>query len=128
VKKNLLELYALATCFAAVLVLLFSLAWSSYDIVRIGAPSVTLSGYYYERTQTDEQFLQSWPSGQLMPAMSDIPRLRQEARNSALRSERHDGLSGLLQSLTYIIAAGIAFSLHWRLALQARENGRTAVA
>jgi hypothetical protein len=124
VRKNLLELYALATCFAAVLFLLVSMAWSSYSFVRIGAPSVTLSGYTYERGQSDEQFMQSWPSGRPVPSPSEIPRLRQEALNIAIRSERHDGFSDLLLWLMFASAAAVAFWFHWRLALQARENGR----
>jgi hypothetical protein len=49
---------------------------------------------------------------------------RSEALESALRSERHDGLRSFLESLMYTIPACVVFLLHWRLAR--REQAKEA--
>jgi hypothetical protein len=126
VKKNLLEVYALAACFASMIFLVVSVAMCLYEFLQVVAPSVTVSGYAYERSMSDEQFVQSLPQGRPAPDPSTVSRLRREALESALRSERHDGLRSFLQSLMYTIAAGLIFWLHWRLAQ--RERAKTAAA
>jgi hypothetical protein len=126
VKKNLLEVYALAACFASMIVLVVSVPMCLYEFIQFIAPSVTVSGYAYERSMSDEQFVQSLPQGRPAPDPSTISRLRSEALESALRSERHDGLRSFLQTLMYAIAAGLVFRLHWRLAQ--RERAKAAAA
>ena len=125
-KKDLLEVYALAACFASMIFLVVSVAMCLYDFIQVVVPSVTVSGYAYERSMSDEQFLQSLPQGRPAPDPSTISRLRGEALEGALRSERHDGLKSFLQSLMFTIAAGLVFWLHWRLAQ--RERAKTAAA
>jgi hypothetical protein len=124
VKKNLLEVYALAACFASMICLVVAAPMCLYEFVQFVAPSVTVSGYAYEQSKSDEQFLQTWPQGRPAPEPSTIARLRREALESGLRSERHDGLRSFLQSLMYTITAGLVFSLHWRLA--ERERAKAA--
>jgi hypothetical protein len=126
-KRNLLEVYALAACLAAVIIVVVSVAMSSYEALRIVAPSVTIPGYEYERSLSDDLFLQA--RGNLpVPQPSEIPRLRKEAFDATLRTERHDGLRSFLQSLMYTMAAGLVFWLHWRLALREREISRASAA
>jgi hypothetical protein len=124
VKKNLLEVYALAACFASMIFLIVSVSMCLYAFLQFAAPSVTVSGYAYERSMSDEQFLQNWPKGRPVPEPSALSRLRREELERALRSERHDGLRSFLQSLMFAIAAGVVFWLHWALAR--RERAKTA--
>jgi hypothetical protein len=74
---------------------------------------------------SDERFLQSLPKDRPASEPSTISERRREEWESALRSERHDGLRMFLQSLMYAIAAGLVFGLHWSLAQQ--ERTKTAV-
>ena len=115
-KRNFRELYALAACFASMIVLVVSVSMDLFEALRIVVPSVTISSYAYERSMSDEAFLQSLPQGSPRPDPSTISRVRRDALASAIRSERHNGLSSFLQSLMYTIAAGLAFGLHWSLA------------
>jgi hypothetical protein len=96
------------------------------EFLQFIAPSVTVSGYAYERSMSDEQFVQSLPQGRPAPEPSTISRLRSEALESALHSERHDGLRSFLQSLMYAIAAGLVFRQHWILAQPERAKTATA--
>ena len=114
-KKNLGEVYALAACFASLIVLIVSGAMTAYELMRIAIPSATVRSYSYEQTRSDERFLQSWPQNQPVPAPADVPRLRRELWEETLRTERHDGVRSFLQLAMYALAAGVVFSLHWRL-------------
>jgi hypothetical protein len=116
VKRNFRELYALAACFASMIVVVVSVSMALFDALRIAAPSVTVSGYTYQQSMSDDAFLQGWPRDRPRPDPPTISGLRREAFENAIRSERHEGLSSFLQSLMYTIAAGLAFGLHWSLA------------
>ena len=120
------ELYALAVCFASMIFLIVTVSICLYEALRIVAPSVTVSGYTYERSLSDDAFLQSLPRDTPPPEPSTIAKLRSEALQSALRSERHDGLKSFLQSLMYAIAASVVFWLHWRLARRERLHSTTS--
>jgi hypothetical protein len=125
-KKTLLEIYALAACFALMIFLVVSIPMCLFEILRIIAPSATVSAYTQERSASNERFLESWPQGRAVPEPSALPRLRQEAFNLALRSEQHDGVVAFLRSLMYVIVTGSVFALHWQLAQ--REGVKTAAA
>ena len=120
-KKSLLEIYALAVCFAAALVILFNGAMSLNYIVRIVNPNLTISSYEYDRSLTDEAYLRNWPTGRPLPDPASVPKLRAEAFESALRSEQQNGRRDLIESLTYVIAGLIAFGIHWILAKRIRS-------
>lgn len=124
VKKNMLEVYALAACLVSMIFLLVYVAAGLYEFVEIAAPSVTVAGYIHERSRSDEQFLQSLPKDRPAPEPSSLSRLRREAFESALRAERHDGLRSFLGSLMYALAAGVVFGMHWKLVR--RERVQTA--
>ena len=124
-KKNLLEVYALVACFASMIFLLVSVATCLYEFLRIVEPSLTVYSYEYERSMSDERFLQSLPKDSPVPEPSTISERRRKEWESALRSERHDGLRSFLKSLMYAIAAGLVFGLHWSLAQQ--ERAKTAM-
>ena len=124
-KRSLLEIYALAACFAAVMFLVVNVATCLYQVVRIAAPSVTVASHQYERSMSDQEFMRYWPDSLPKPEPAKLPELRQEALTSALRSERHNAVGSFLEALMYVLAAGPAFWFHWRLAR--RERTRTAV-
>ena len=126
VKRNVLDVYAFAACFASLLFLVVSVATCLNEFLRIVAPSVTVSGYEHWRSMSDEQFLQMWPHDRPAPEPSTVARLRTEAWESALSSEQHNGLQSFLQSLMYIVAAGFVFWRHWRLAQRERAAAASA--
>ena len=120
-KTSLLEIYALAVCFASTLVILFNGAMSLNYMIRIANPNLTVSSYEYDRSLTDEAYLRNWPTGRPLPDPATVPRLRAEAFDAALRSERQNGRRDLIESLTYVIAGLIAFGIHWVLAKRIRS-------
>jgi hypothetical protein len=121
-RKSALEIYAFAVCLVSVVFLLVSAAIGSNELVRVFFPSVTVGGYVHEQSMSDAQYLRLLPQNQPAPQTSEIPRLRREALESALRSERQNGLSAFLQSLMYVVAAGVVFRLHWRIGRRERLN------
>jgi hypothetical protein len=125
-KKSLIEIYALAVCFASIFFLIVWAAAGLHGTLRAVRPAMTMDGYTYERSLSDEAFMQTWPKERPSPDPSSVPGLRKAAYEQALQIEQRAGLHNLVSSLTYLLAAGLAFSLHWKLAQ--REHATTPVA
>ena len=56
-KKTIIEIYALAVCFVAVICLVISLGIGLYDLVEISNPEFTISSHEYKKYQTNESFM-----------------------------------------------------------------------
>jgi hypothetical protein len=121
-KRNALEIYALAACLVSMVFLLVSSALSSIELLRTVLPSVTVGAYAYERSASDERYLASLSQNQPAPPASEVPRLRREALESALRTERRNASSSFVQLLPWVLAAGVAFRLHWKIGRRERLN------
>jgi hypothetical protein len=56
-KKSIVEIYALAVCFATIVCFVISLGIGLYDIVEITNPEFTMKSYAYEKHQTNDALL-----------------------------------------------------------------------
>lgn len=115
-KKTLIEIYALLVCFASIFIVIVNAASGGYAAVRAAQPTMTLDGYSYRRSLSDELFMESWPAQSPRPNPADVPKLRKAMYDQALDVESRAGLNGFTSSLMYVVAAGLVFGLHWRLA------------
>jgi hypothetical protein len=122
VKKNMLEVYAFAACFVSMIVVIMSTSLCLYGVIRITAPSVTVAGHTREWTMSNDQFLKTWAQGRPKPDASTTLRMRTEAWESALRTERHDGRTFFLQTLMFAVTAGLVFLFHWRIGTRQRAT------
>ncbi|TXH65423.1 MAG: hypothetical protein E6Q88_13820 [Lysobacteraceae bacterium] len=55
-KKTILEIYALAVCFAAVVCATVTLGFGLWSVLEIAMPEFTINGYTYARYQDNESF------------------------------------------------------------------------
>lgn len=58
-KKTILEIYALAVCFAAVVCSTVTLGFGLWSVLEIAMPEFTVSNYVYENYQDNESYLPS---------------------------------------------------------------------
>ncbi len=113
--RNYVGIYAVAVCFIAAVVLSVTLAKSIYNVLEISAPEITMRGHVYDRFQSNERFLRSWPEGRPVPDAAEAKRLREEGYRIAVASEKRSGIQGLINSLISLVVTGILFFIHWRL-------------
>lgn len=66
-KKTILEIYALAVCFAVVVCATVTLGIALWQIVTIAEPEFTIGGYLYEQHQDNAHF-PAYRSGRCAPA------------------------------------------------------------
>jgi hypothetical protein len=125
-KKSLLEIYALAICFAAVVTIMFQGATATYQILEITWPEFFLSRWDYLQYQTDEAFLERWPDKKPPPDLKDVPRLRQERLALAIQNQRHFAVQNLINSAIYLVVGFVVFALHWVLARRERRRNQGA--
>ena len=130
-KKSILEIYALAVCFVALVCFLIALGIGVYDLIQITSPEFTINVYEYERHQSNEAFRGS-PGRALRGIAPGIPiepterpeaevtQQREESYQAALRSERRRGMQSLIQIVIILVIDVLVFLPHWLLARRRR--------
>ena len=111
--RSLIQAYALAVCFAALMCLVVALGIGVYDLVQIAAPGFTLP--QYELWESNEQFLTYHPDKKELPPQ-EIAQLRAAYRESALAGERRLATQSLVFVAIIILIDVAAYAVHWRMA------------
>ena len=132
-KKSILEIYALAVCFLALVCFVIALGIGVYDLIQIASPEFTISAHEYERHQSNEAF-RGPPGGRALFSARGIPipmepterpeedvtQHREESYQAALRSERRRGMQSVTQIVIVIVLDVLVFVPHWLLARRTR--------
>ncbi len=121
-KRTSIEVYALAVCFVTLICFVVTLGMGTYDVIKIVDPEFTMSPYNYERHQSNEAFLNSWPKGKPQPRADELTQLREESYKSALRSEKRGAVQSLTMALIVLIIDTIVFAIHWGIAKRASSR------
>ena len=120
-KKTLLEIYALAVCFVAIICAAIMLGIGAYDVVEMSKPEMTLRSWDYQRYQTNEGFTRDWPAGKEIPDDAKVTALRQEGYRVAVKAEQRDAVQSMVRVFIILLIDGLIFFAHWRLARRARS-------
>ena len=127
-KRSILEIYALAVCFVALLCFVIALGIGAYDLIQITNPEFTLNAYEYERHQSNEAFIGFQDRaglGRIAPGIpveptqrpeEEVTQQREESFQTALRSERRRGMQSLIQIAIILVIDVLVFVPHWLLA------------
>jgi hypothetical protein len=133
-KKGVLEIYALAVCFVAVVCLVCALGVGIYCFIASVSPSFTLSAWEYEQYQTNDAYWQMRTRGRggetveggkpemERPTDYDLTRMRERDYALALRSEQRSGGQGVVKSAIVIVIDLVVFYIHWLIARRARAT------
>ncbi len=128
-KKSLLEIYALAVCFATIVCFVISLGIGIYDLVEITNPEFTLSSHKYNRHQTNDAFWKNCYSSdkeRTRPPEDELTKKRENSFQRALKAEKRDAFQSLTQIVIILIVNALVFLIHWKIARRARETVETA--
>ena len=147
-KKSILEIYALAVCFVALVCFVIALGIGVYDLIQIANPVFTINAYEYDRHQSNEAFRRfpglhgmvgysafgsGGPTGGVAiepgipmepttPAVEEeVTRQREESYQAALRSERRRGMQSFLRVVIILVIDVLVFVPHWFLAGRIRD-------
>lgn len=131
-KRTIVEIYALAVCFTAIVCFVISLGIGIYDIVQIANPGFTLSSCEYNRHQTNDAFWSDHcnyakdDDKRIRPQEDELTRTREESLQRALKAEQRDASQSVIRVLIIISINALVFLIHWLIAKRARENNGTA--
>ncbi len=125
-KKTILEVYALAVCFGAIICFVITLGIAIYDLIEIAYPEFTLRSYEFTRHQTNEAYWASLRNrsdkpGAARPAEEALTKERLESYRWAVVSERRDGVQSLTRCIIILLINSVIFAIHWLIARRARE-------
>jgi len=123
-KKNLLEIYALAVCFVTVVCAVFVTGIGLYDLLEISKPEFTLASHQYQRYQSNEAFYSSEceDGNKKKLTEEEITKKRLAAYDTALKSEQRDAVQSLVKAFIVLVLDVLVFLFHWRLARRSRET------
>ncbi len=128
-KKSLLEIYALAVCFATIVCFVISLGVAIYSIVEIINPEFTMNSYEYKRYQSNDAYwlsrvddYRNKEKEMQRPSEDELTKQRTEGYRLAVISEKRDGYQGLTKTGIIILINILVFFIHWRIARRARET------
>jgi hypothetical protein len=127
-KKSILEIYALAVCFATVVCLVIALGVALFEVIQIAAPEFTLNSQEYNRHQSNDAFwnncgqYDSEKKDKKRPSDEELTKRRLESYRQAIQSERRDAFQGITKAVIVIFIDIIFFFAHWRIARRARET------
>jgi len=128
-KKSILEVYALAVCFATIVCFAVALGVAIYDGVRITHPDFTMNSSKYDEHQSNDAFFKNnkfrysdKERNYNRPPDDQLTKERIESYQTAFKSERRDGFQSLTICLIIIIIDIVIFLIHWRLARRSRES------
>lgn len=145
-KKTILEIYALAVCFAAIVCATIALGIALWDVVQITAPEFTVNSYTFERYQDNDSFRSSDcaedpareaakaaaaatgtatataanSNGKCGYSDAELSAKREQEWAKQLNGERRQGFQSLVRCLIVILLDLLVFSAHWILARRAR--------
>ena len=150
-KKPILEIYALAVCFVALVCFVIALGIGVYDLIQIANPVFTINAYEYDRHQSNEAFRRfpgfpglhgmvgfpafgsggatggvviepGIPIEPTTPAVEEeVTRQREESYEATLRSEQRRGMQSFLRVVIVLVIDVLVFVPHWFLARRTRE-------
>jgi len=128
-KKSLLEIYALAVCFATIVCFVISLGVALYSVVEIANPEFTMNSYQYNRYQSNDAYwlsrvddYRNKEKEMQRPSEDELTKQRQEGYRLAIISEKRDGFQGLTKTAIILLIDTVVFLIHWRIARRARET------
>lgn len=132
-KKTILEIYALAVCFATIVCFVVALGIALYDVIEISNPEFTLISHEYNRHQSNAAFWNSYQCGydkkdkeMQRPSDEELTRQRLDSYQQAVKSERRDAFQSLTRSSIILVIDIFIFLVHWRVARRARETNINA--
>jgi len=121
--RSLIQIYALAVCFAALMCFVVALGVGLYDVVQITAPDFTLQ--YYQPYQSNDAFLQYYPENTELPG-DKITELRERGLREALDGERRAAWQSAVFILIIVAIDVAVFAVHWRIARKERLRAEQA--
>jgi hypothetical protein len=127
-KKTILEVYALAVCFATIICFVIALGIAVYNVIQIINPEFTLSSYEYDRHQSNDAFWKNDGCGYdkekklERPPEEELAQRRLESYRQVIKSEKRDASQSLTVASIIIAIDVIVFLVHWRVARRARET------
>jgi len=93
-------------------------------VVQVNLPETTMSGWQYERYQSNDNFTRDWPSGKALPDDDALTRLREEGYRIAVAGEVRDARQSLIQQIIIMLIMVALFFSHWKLSRKTLGSDR----
>lgn len=130
-KKTILEIYALAVCFASVVSFVIASGIAIYNVIEIAVPQITINSFEYDRHQSNDEYWKSIsinegdrPAKKEMkrPSEQELTKQRIDSYYYALREVKRSAVQSIIKAGIVIFLNIVFFIIHWHIAVRARET------
>lgn len=128
-KKNLVEVYALAICFFTVACFVIVLGMTAWNVVALSSPEFTINNHIYDAHLTDENY-RHWLRQQNQyctedykpPEGAELTKSREINWQHEIRVEQRGALQNLVQNVIVLVIDLLVFVAHWVIARRSRDG------
>lgn len=130
-KKTILEVYALAVCFAAIVCSVIVLGIAIFDVIQIMKPEFTMNSHEYNRHQSNNAFWErsgacdNKDKEKQRPNEEELTKRRLASFQQTIKTEQRAALQSITIATIILIIDIILFLIHWKIAQRAREANST---
>lgn len=132
--KSKLEIYALSVCFVAVLCIVISAGIAGYSFFKVVTPELTMNTHTYNILNSNKTYWDSKKntyeynqlnsneakkdscSKEVKPSEEELTKQRNETFLIAVNAEKRQGFQSLIKCFMFLLFAGIALIIHWKIA------------
>lgn len=112
--KLMFQIYALAVCFAAVLLFTFKVAEMGFGVTETYLLESALGTYHAEMMESDEVFLdRAWPKQSPVPEKEELKRIKGEFLKAWRLEDIRRGNAKILEAGFDAVALAVLYALHW---------------
>lgn len=128
-KKNLVEIYALAVCFFTVACFVIVLGMAAWNVVELSVPKFTINNNIYEAHLTDENY-RRWliqrnqyrTEEYTPPEGTELTKNRETSWQQKIHSEQRGALQSLVMNIIILVINLLVFVTHWLIARKSRYS------
>lgn len=124
-KRTLLQSYAFVVCLLAAIVIAVALTISSWNVVKLSAPSFTISNHNYRCHLNDKEYKKCLSEEAIysrkndpetMPSEASLSDMRKNAYENLIKEERRGAQQSLVWTSIILLISITGFAAHWKIA------------
>ena len=128
-KRNLVDIYALAVCFFTVACFVIVLGMTAWNVVELSAPEFTINNNTYEAHLNDENY-RRWliqrnqyrAEDYKPPEDGELTKHREKNWQHEIKGEQRSALQDLVRNLIILVIDILVFGAHWIIARRSSES------
>jgi len=120
-KKTIVEIYALAVCFVAVMSIAINLGLVIESSIGMLFPNITMNAYVYKIHSNNDKYWKEKKDKKIRPSEKELTKNRLESFKLELEVERRTSLKDFISEWINIVISFLLGFIHWQFILRKKK-------